>query len=178
MTVRRAPVGSVAADAAVLQIYPEMEEYGYGQLRTVSKFISKVFLQLKCESGKDQAKCWGPIFPEGCRGVRGASSEIEGVKMSRKEREILYQMWGEDDAYEPVGFAHQSTRCRVQDLLEIQISNGRGDEDVVKRKLYNEDDNVSIVEERKDSEDNKDDVRESSEVDQFMMYKTYIDKYK
>ena len=98
--------------------------------------------------------------------------------MSRKERERLYQMWGEDDAYEPVGFAHQSTRCRVEDLLEIQISNGRGDEDVVKRKLYNEDDNVSFVEDRKDSEDNKDDVRESSEVDQFMMYKTYIDKYK
>ena len=132
MTVRRAPAGSVSADVAVLQLTSKMEEYGYGQLRTVSKFFSKVFLQLKCDPGKDQAKCWGPIFPEGCRGVRGASSEIEGIKMSRKERERLYQMWGEDDAYEPVGFAHQSTRSRVEDLLEIQISNGRGDEDVVK----------------------------------------------
>ena len=160
MTVRRASAGSVAADAAVFQIYPEMEQYGYGQLKIISNFLSTVFLQLKCESGKDQAKCWGPIFPEGCRGERGASSEIEGIKMSRKERERLYQMWGEDDAYEPVGFTHQSTRCRVEDLLEIQISNGRGDEDVVNRKLYDEDDNVSIVEERKDVEDNKDDLRD------------------
>jgi hypothetical protein len=81
VTVRHASPGSVTADAAVLQLTPEMEEYGYGQLRTVSKFFSKVFLQLKCDPGKDQAKCWGPIFPEGCRGVRGASSEIEGIKI-------------------------------------------------------------------------------------------------
>ena len=120
----------------------------------------------------------GANISRGLQGGEGASSEVEGVKMLRKERERLYQMWGEDDAYEPVGFAHQSTRCRVEDLLEIQISNGRGDEDVVKRKLYNEDDNVSIVEERKDVEDSKDDAqRDSSEVNQFMMYKTYIDKY-
>ena len=150
----------------------------YGQLRTVSNFLSKVFLQLKCDPGKDQAKCWGPIFPEGCRGARGASSDLEGIKMTRKERERLYQMWGEDDAYEPVGFTSQSTRCRVEDLIEIEISNGRGDENVVKRKVYNEDDNISIVEERRDSEGSKDDERESSEDNQLLMYKTYIDKYK
>lgn len=149
----------------------------FGQLRTV---FSKVFLQLKCDSGKDQAKCWGPIFSEGCRGARGASCEIEAIKMTRKERERLWQMWGEDDAYEPVGFSSVSTRCRVEDLMEIEISNGRGDEDVVKRKVYTEDDNISIVttEERKGSEERRDDVRENSEADQLLMYKTYIDKYK
>ena len=98
--------------------------------------------------------------------------------MTRKERERLYQMWGEDDAYEPVGFTSQSTRCRVEDLIEIEISNGRGDENVVKRKVYNEDDNISIVEERRDSEGSKDDERETSEDNQLLMYKTYIDKYK
>ena len=89
-------------------------------------------------------------------------------------------MWGEDDAYEPVGFSSVSTRCRVEDLMEIEISNGRGDEDVVKRKVYTEDDNISIVttEERKGSEERRDDVRENSEADQLLMYKTYIDKYK
>ena len=100
--------------------------------------------------------------------------------MSRKEREKLYQMWGEDDTYEPVGFTQQCTRCRVEDLVEIQISNGRGDEDVLKKKLYNEDD-ISKIEEWQGVENNKDvkdGVRDSSEVDQFLMYKTYIDKYK
>merc|ERR1711892_922771 len=135
----------------VLQGSSEMEQYS--QLRTVSNFLSTVFLQLKCDPGKDQAKCWGPIFPEGCRGARGASSEL-------------------------VGFTSQSTRCRVEDLIEIEISNGRGDENVVKRKVYNEDDNISIVEERRDSEGSKDEERESSEDNQLLMYKTYIDKYK
>eukprot|EP00092_Neocalanus_flemingeri_P092199 GFUD01117017.1.p1 GENE.GFUD01117017.1~~GFUD01117017.1.p1 ORF type:complete len:110 (+),score=25.97 GFUD01117017.1:30-332(+) len=100
--------------------------------------------------------------------------------MSRKEREKLYRMWGEDDAYEPVAFTQQCTRCRVEDLVEIQISNGRGDEDVLKKKLYNEEDHTKIEQWKgvENNNDIKDGVGESSEVDQFVMYKSYLDKYK
>ena len=89
-------------------------------------------------------------------------------------------MWGEDDAYEPVGFTNQPSRPRVEDLIEIQIFNGRGDEDVVTKKLYNEE-NVPKIEEWPEVENNKEsktDIRSSTEVEQFLMYKTYIDKYK
>lgn len=151
------------------------------QLKSFSSFLSKMFLQMRCDadSARGQAKCWGPAMPGGCRGVKGDKTHLDGIKLSKKERERLYQLWGEDDAYEPVGFSQTCTRSRVEDLLEIEISNGRGDEDLVRKKLYNEDDNVSIVSEMKDSvEENKDEVKEISEASQFMMYKTYLDKYK